>query len=140
MDSTIHDGRSPIFNGLWLTFTLALGVSTFGVSAWGAPPLIITSPNPELAGGIFGRSLDRVGDINNDGVDDFIVGAPGEIIPAGGSIADARGRAYVLSGADGTALRTHEGLADGDQLGFNLLPLLIFPDSSLGFGQGKHGK
>ncbi len=53
--------------------------------------------NADAAGGRFGTGLGPAGDINHDGVGDVIVGArdsgPG-----------ARGRAYVLSGRDGSRL------------------------------------
>jgi hypothetical protein len=53
-----------------------------------------------------------VGDVNNDGFDDLIVGAA--LNDAGGTNA---GRAYVFSGIDGDTLYIFTGEAAGDQLG-----------------------
>jgi len=67
----------------------------------------LSSPHP-AAEGHFGHALATIGDLNQDGVSDLIVGAPGEFPPA-----DHRpdrlapdGRAYLVSGADGTVLDT----------------------------------
>ncbi len=46
-----------------------------------------------LGGSELGRSVSGAGDVNNDGIDDFIVGAP---LPNGG--ADAAGRSFVVFG------------------------------------------
>lgn len=61
----------------------------------------LTSPNAQ-AGGIFGGSVAGIDDVNGDGVPEVVVGAHHE------SVDDERraGRAYLLSGADGTALQT----------------------------------
>lgn len=50
----------------------------------------------------FGYALDATGDVDGDGVDDLLIGAPGA---TGGSFAPAR--AYVHSGATGALLREH---------------------------------
>ncbi|MEM8601759.1 MAG: T9SS type A sorting domain-containing protein [Bacteroidota bacterium] len=60
----------------------------------------LASPNEEVVGN-FGGSVSDAGDVNNDGVPDVIVGAPGE---DPGTSPDRAGRAYVFSGADGTVL------------------------------------
>jgi hypothetical protein len=63
---------------------------------------IYTLIGPE-ADGYFGQAVAGGGDLNGDGVNDFVVGAP-----AGNSQVEL-GRAYVYSGADGTLLRLHGG-------------------------------
>ncbi|MCK6485785.1 MAG: thrombospondin type 3 repeat-containing protein [Phycisphaerae bacterium] len=57
----------------------------------------IESPNPDIAGR-FGHAVASVPDANTDGVNDILVGAPGEN--------SAQGRVYVFSGADGTLIHT----------------------------------
>lgn len=60
------------------------------------------SPSPEFTGS-FGVDMAGIGDINNDGRGDYIVGAGTE---DGAGQTDS-GRAYVYSGATGELLRTH---------------------------------
>jgi hypothetical protein len=60
----------------------------------------LSSPNQEALG-LFGHQLSNAGDVDQDGVDDVIVGAHQE--DPGSSPADA-GRAYVFSGLDGSLL------------------------------------
>jgi hypothetical protein len=60
----------------------------------------------------FGRHVAGVGDVNHDGYDDIIVGAPAN--DAGGKGA---GRAYVYSGKDGSLLLTLTGEHAGDSFG-----------------------
>jgi hypothetical protein len=59
----------------------------------------------------FGGAVAGAGDVNNDGVLDFIVGA--KEAPANTN----RGHAYVYSGADGSLLCSKEGEATGDRYG-----------------------
>ncbi|MBN4057124.1 FG-GAP repeat protein [bacterium AH-315-J21] len=61
----------------------------------------------------FGWSVGNAGDINNDGVNDVIVGAYGNDV----SSVEA-GRAYLYSGIDGTPLDTFTGENAGDLFGW----------------------
>jgi hypothetical protein len=66
----------------------------------------------------FGTVVAGAGDLNGDGYDDVIVGAPNN--DAGGAPADNRGRAYVFLGGpgpDAAADLTLTGLAAGDNFG-----------------------
>ncbi len=60
----------------------------------------------------FGRHVAGIGDVDRDGYEDVIVGAPGN--DAGG---DGAGRAYVYSGKDGHALLTLTGERAQDGFG-----------------------
>lgn len=57
----------------------------------------------------FGSALAGAGDVDLDGVPDFLVGAPRGNPPSGS--------AFVLSGADGSVLWSWSGLAGGDRYG-----------------------
>ncbi|MCH9031259.1 MAG: FG-GAP repeat protein [candidate division Zixibacteria bacterium] len=69
----------------------------------------------EAADDLFGHSVSGVGDANNDGFDDIIVGA--SYNDAGGTRA---GRAYVYSGQTGALLHTLTGEAVDDQFGISV--------------------
>src|SRR5262245_60032407 len=77
----------------------------------------------------FGWAAERLGDINGDGAEDFIVGAPSST--AGGGL--NAGRAYVYSGRDGTPLNVVTG-APGDRTGYSVAGI---PDTD-GDGVGDY--
>lgn len=62
--------------------------------------------------GSFGHLVNGVGDITGDGVDEFMVGAPGE--------AGSRGSAYLYSGFDGSLLFKWTGESAGDSFGCSM--------------------
>jgi hypothetical protein len=74
----------------------------------GADGSVLRSVPGHEEGGRFGQAVAAAGDVDEDGVPDLLVGAPGE----GGG----QGAAYVLSGADGSGLWSGHG-ADGDGYG-----------------------
>ena len=76
-----------------------------------AQTVVQTFPG-EAAGVQAGRTFDFIGDIDNDGVPDLVIGYP-EDDTAG---VDA-GKIVVLSGADGSVLWDNPGLAAGDRYG-----------------------
>ncbi len=59
-----------------------------------------------------GHAVSDAGDVDDDGIDDVIVGAPWDDDPA-----DASGSARVISGVDGAVIHTFQGLWEDDQLG-----------------------
>ncbi|MEM9083975.1 MAG: FG-GAP-like repeat-containing protein [Planctomycetota bacterium] len=67
-----------------------------------------------LNGGRFGSYVDGVGDIDGDGYDDFIIGAPGE------ESAITGGRAYLISGQTGLTLKVFTGFTPGESYGSSL--------------------
>ncbi len=73
---------------------------------------VILTVSAERSADNFGQHVSGVGDVNHDGYDDVIVGAPDN--NAGG---EAAGRAYVYSGKDGHTLLTLTGEAAGDKFG-----------------------
>ena len=70
-----------------------------------------------MAPGISSRTaLARIGDLDGDGYDEFVAGAPQAA--SGGS-----GYARIYSGFDGTVIRTHAGAASGARTGLGLASL-----------------
>lgn len=66
----------------------------------------------DRADGLLGGNFDFIGDVNGDGLSDFVAGFPQDDTAG----AD-RGRVAVYSGADGAVLYEHFADADGEQIG-----------------------
>jgi hypothetical protein len=75
---------------------------------------VLSSPSEEV-GGYFGAAVSGVGDVNNNGYDDVIVGALAE---DPGSSPTGAGRAYVLSGLTGSVLQVLESPNEEAEGGF----------------------
>lgn len=73
---------------------------------------VLLTVHAEATSDAFGNHVSTVGDVNDDGHADLIVGAPGN--NSGGTRA---GRAYVYSGKDGSVLLTLTGERAGDGFG-----------------------
>ena len=91
--------------------TLAV-VPTFAQTITHVPLTIEGDPIARYASDRFGESVSGAGDINGDGFDDVIVGAPRDDNNYTNS-----GSARVLSGVDGSALYTFDGDSLVDRLG-----------------------
>ena len=61
----------------------------------------------------FGESVSRAGDLNGDGVEDLVVGAPG----TNNGAKVSTGVVFTFSGVDGSPLWSYRGLAVHDELG-----------------------
>ena len=105
-----NDGYADFIVGA--TFADIAGVDNVG-SAFvysGVNGALLYKIDGTSTGDQFGNSVSTAGDVNGDGYDDFIVGAP---IATPGNV----GSAYVYSGADGTLLYKKDGTAADDQFG-----------------------
>lgn len=69
----------------------------------------------DSVGDVFGISVSGAGDVNGDGLDDLIVGAP-----RADNNGPLSGSALVLSGLDGSVLYTFDGESIGDRLGWSV--------------------
>lgn len=94
--------RAPL-GACCLIPSLALAVAT----AASGDQLIIKSLNQETSGK-FGQAIAMIPDCDADGLDDIIIGAPGE---NGGGVSNA-GRVYIHSGATGALIRAHSSPND----------------------------
>ncbi len=81
----------------------------------GATGAILYTFNGDAADDLFGYSVSGAGDVNGDGFDDLVAGAPFD-----DDNGDASGSARVFSGKDGAILYTFNGDAAGDQLGWSV--------------------
>ena len=122
---------------------LGLGIEAAGdVNADGVPDVVAGAPSSDRAfvysgqdgavlyelearqpGELFGRKVADLGDVDGDGHDDVLVGAP-----QNNAAGEGAGRAYVFSGREGSVLLTLTGEGSGDAFG-----------SSGGGGTGEAG-
>jgi len=102
------DGREEFIVGAWLDDTAGNNAGRVFVYN-GLDAGILHSVDGATSDGVFGYSLDAVGDANLDGTPDFVVGAPNAGINAG--------TITMISGLDYSVLWTVQGESDGLALG-----------------------
>lgn len=108
------DGRDDYVVGAYLLEVGGLSqVGAIRTFSGADGSLIFETQGPE-AFAWFGFSVDRAGDLNGDGTEDILVGAPG-LDPANFL---REGSAHVISGADGTYLSTYLGTTSGGRFGY----------------------
>jgi hypothetical protein len=98
------NGLGDLLVGAWLESAGGVGSSGRLYAFSGTIGVVnqtFVSPSPDSSGN-FGLSAVGVGDRNGDGFEDVLIGAPGD----GGGASASPGRAYVMSGVDGTVLDT----------------------------------
>ena len=106
-----NDGFADVIVGARLDASTGISSGLAQVYS-GVDGALLHSIVGEGAADFFGRSVGTAGDVNGDGHDDFIVGAPGD--DNNGSLS---GRISVYSGLDGTLLHGLDGDFPGDSLG-----------------------
>jgi hypothetical protein len=74
---------------------------------------VLTSNQP---GSAFGAAVAGVGDFNGDGIADFAIGAPGELVASGGSYGPA-GRIYIVYGSPNLTSETVGGASNAQFTG-----------------------
>jgi hypothetical protein len=77
------------------------GLDAVQVFSWGVPMLTYTAP-PMNTFSTFAYSIDGAGDVDGDGFDDIVAGAPTSLPPSGGVF--GYGAVVVISGATGNGL------------------------------------
>lgn len=78
----------------------------------GADGTLLTFAPGESSGDQMGFGVGGVGDVNGDGFDDVVGGAPGH-----DTVGNNAGRAYVISGLDGSFIHVMDGESAGDGFG-----------------------
>jgi FG-GAP repeat protein len=86
--------------GGWSTASFPSTLTAFCASS-GTPQWLVLNP----VGGVgLGYAMSNVGDVDGDGWDDFLVGAPFDANVWAGQVSDDAGRAFLISGGSGATL------------------------------------
>ena len=112
------DGRADFIVGAFLDDPAGGGTDAGSPYVFsGADGSLLYQVSGDTANDQFGYSVSMAGDVNGDGSDDFIVGAPFDDPADGGTNA---GSAYVFSGADGSLLYQRTGDTASDFFGWSV--------------------
>lgn len=128
-----NDGNADLIVGAWAS---GAGGPTAGrayvySAAQGAPLYTFTGL---ASGDTLGDAVNGAGDVNNDGYDDLIVGAPTRDIGASNT-----GQVTVFSGLDGSVVWTVNGKNENDRLGISVAGIGdINADGHDDFAAGAH--
>ncbi|HEX2896550.1 MAG TPA: integrin alpha, partial [candidate division Zixibacteria bacterium] len=100
----------------WISLTIVLTGFTISSSFASLDACrIIREFTGEIEDGEFGFSVANAGDVNNDSVNDFVIGAP-YLISSGNEI----GRAYIISGSTYEVIYSFEGEKENDNFGLKV--------------------
>jgi len=106
------DGIPDLIVGAYRDDNSGSGTGSARVLSGSNGSVIYTFDGNNVQGGRFGWSVSSVGDVNEDGRADLIVGAPYD-----GNNGSQSGSARVLSGIDGSILYDFHGHSGGDHFG-----------------------
>lgn len=110
-----HDGRADLIAGAWLADTVNGSGSGQAVVYSGLDGTVLHTIDGDDAHDHFGFSVAGAGDVNGDGTPDFVIGAYFDE-----NHGTASGSARVVSGLDGTPLRTFNGDSPDDRFGISV--------------------
>ncbi|MEM8709875.1 MAG: FG-GAP-like repeat-containing protein, partial [Planctomycetota bacterium] len=113
------DGISDLVTSWWDPQALSTTGGIHALSSATLTSLWSVSDSSAYSGIGFGYALDSAGDLDGDGIDDVIVGHPGENTQG----ERASGAAYVHSGASGVRLAEFRGSNGWDYLGYSVAGL-----------------
>ncbi|MFG0318488.1 MAG: integrin alpha [Planctomycetota bacterium JB042] len=103
-----------------LAITLASALLAASAAADPATPYLLRTLQGDADGDRFGARIVRLADLDQDGVEDLLIGAPDALVDG-----ERRGAVHVVSGRTGATLRRHEGAHDGDEFGAALVQSAI---------------
>jgi hypothetical protein len=112
------DGVNELVIGAWMADVNGMLLGQVYVFS-GATRAALYHLDGPVDGGRFGNAVLGLGDVDGDGFGDFAVGAYTTTVPG---LTEA-GRVYVVSGASGTILRSHDGPAAAAHFGASLAAL-----------------
>jgi hypothetical protein len=107
-----NDGFDDFVAGAPQDFMVFFEGTGFARVYSGADGSVLGTFTGDVVADAFGDAVDGAGDVNNDGYDDIVVGAPFSSV--GGTM---RGMVRVISGQTGSVLYTMDGAANSDQMG-----------------------